>query len=212
MRVNEIIGRLFFNKSIGGITMSQAINYRTTRYHHIGKDELYIDHRQKRTYWTKLKDKFLKSAQNLDARFRDMFSDRTSTVDRKRAIRQQLRDVGLNSIDMLKPETFYVTKLLHKNENILGAIVGHVDGGGNALMLVTSLRVIYLNQIPLFTNVEELGYGIVDGISSNVGRIDATITVHTGIGHFTLHSVNIRAATIFANAIEKVSVDERSIE
>lgn len=123
------------------------------------------------------------------------------------AIRRQLRELGLNWLDMLRPETFYIGKVLHDDEKLLGAACGQAEEGGSALLVVTDLRIIYLNQIPLFTNMDEVRYDAVDAVSSEIGRLDATVSLHTGLRNFTLHGVNVNAATRFVESVERVSID-----
>jgi len=191
--------------------MSHVINYQPVRYHHIKQEDLYIDHRTKKTFWKKMKEQMLQSADIMDARLKTIFDKRMRASLRTSLIRQYLRGVGLNGFDLLKPETFYIAKLLHKDEVIEGAIVGHLDEGGSAMIIVTDLRVIYLNQIPLFTKMDEVGYGIVTGVTSNGNRWDKTVTLHTGIGDFSLHGVNPIAAKKFVDAIERVAIDTKSV-
>lgn len=189
--------------------MSHAINYQPARYGRIGQGELYVDHRQKKSAWKNLKTRVRRGVELVNAKLKTIFDARLRASYHTNLVRQYLRGVGLSGLDLLKPETFYIAKLLHKNEVILGAIVGKLEEGGSALIVVTDLRVIYLNQIPLFTKMDEVGYGIVTGITSNAGQWDASVTLHTGIGDFTLHSVNPNAARTFVEAVENVAVDNR---
>lgn len=120
-----------------------------------------------------------------------------------------MRRLGLNWLDMLRPETFYIGKILHENEKLLGAACGRLDDGGSALLVVTDLRIIYLNQIPLFTNMDEMKYDAVDGVSSEIGRLDASVTLHTAMKEFTLHAVNITAASKFVEGVERMCIDRK---
>lgn len=128
---------------------------------------------------------------------------------KQRRTRRRLRELGLSWWDMLKPETFYISNLLHSDEKLLGAVCGRIDNGQSALLVVTNLRIIYLNQIPLFKNMEEMNYDAVDGVSSEVGRLDTSVTLHTSIREFTLHAVNSNAASKFVDSVERVSIDRK---
>jgi len=150
----------------------------------------------------------LQSTNVMDAQLKTLLDKRMRASYRNNIVRQYLRGVGLSGFDLLKPETYSIAKLLHKNEIIEGAIVGHLDEGGSALIVVTDLRVIYLNQIPLFTKMDEVGYGIVTGVTSNGGRWEKTVILHTGIGDFTLTGVNPTAAKKFVDAIERIAIDK----
>lgn len=143
----------------------------------------------------------------LDTRSRIRFDKRARSKYRARSIRQELRELGLNRRDMLKPETSYIGTILHPDEKILGVACGHLDEGGSALLAVTSLRIIYLNQIPMYTKMDEINYEAVNAVSSDMGSSNATVTLHTGMGDFTLHSVNVKAASRFVDSVERVSID-----
>lgn len=190
--------------------MSTTMNYQTRRYSHIGHDELYIDHHDKNGTWNRFKNQLKHGTELFNARWKIMVDKQLRASYWTNLVRNYLRGVGLSGLDMLKPETFYISKLLHKDEKILGAVVGKLDEGGSALIVVTDLRVIYLNQIPLFTKMDEVGYAIITGISSNDGRWESTVTLHTGVGDFKLHNVNPAAAKTFVTAIERIAIDNRS--
>lgn len=128
---------------------------------------------------------------------------------RARTARQELRELGLSRLDLLRPETSYIGEILHADEKILGVACGHLDEGGSALLAVTTLRIIYVNQIPMFTKMDEINYEAVTAVSSEIGSSKATITLHTRMGDFTLHSVNIKAASKFVDSVEQVSIDTK---
>jgi len=121
-------------------------------------------------------------------------------------VRQQLRSVGISGFDLLRPESYSIARVLRADERILAAICGKVNNEGSALLVVTDKRILYLNDIPLFTNIDEVGYGVVTGISSDIGRWDATITLHTGIKDFEMHSVNIEAANNFIYTVDSFCI------
>lgn len=79
------------------------------------------------------------------------------------------------------------------------------------MIVVTNLRVIYLNQMPFFTKMDEVGYGIVTGITSDQGLWAVTVTLHTGIGTFMVHGVNHIAAEKFVEAVERVAIDAKQL-
>ncbi len=118
--------------------------------------------------------------------------------------RRQLQVVGLHRLDMLKPETFYIAKILDTNEKVQAAICGHIEDGASVLLVITNSRIIYLNQIPLFTTIEEIGYGIVQAISIEIGQFSAAVCLYTGVGNFLVHNVNLEAASNFVRVTEKL--------
>lgn len=183
------------------------MNYQPTKYHNIGQEELFIDHHQSEGFWGRVSRRLREIAEVWDARLRLLVDKRARSTYRVRLVRQQLRDVGLSSLDLMKPETHSIAKLLHKNEKILGAMVGYLENGGSALLVATNLRVVCLNQIPLFTNMDEMKYDAINAVSTDSGRWSATVTLHTDIKDFTFHSVTLSAAAQFVESIEKVSID-----
>jgi len=118
-------------------------------------------------------------------------------------VRDRLREVGLRGLDLVRPESFYVSTLLKPNEKIKVAISGRVDGGAAALLVMTELRILYINVIPLFTTIEEIGFGIVEAVSMKVAQFDATVCLYTGVGNFTFHRVGIEAASNFVECIDE---------
>lgn len=190
--------------------MNNTLHYHPTPYDHVGYGELYIDHRHKDTWWSKLKAQLRQGGELMDARFKTIFNKNLQSSQHTKAIRKRLREVGLSGLDLLRSETFSVAKMIHKDEEILGAMMGSLDEGGFALLVVTNLRVIYLNQIPLFTKLDEVGFAIVTGVSSKGGQWDRSVTLHTGMGDFTLYGVSPKASEIFVEAIERVAIDKRT--
>lgn len=186
--------------------MNQVITHNQAIRHYQPTDEamLYIDHRPGATKATK---KLRQILDLMDARFKLVADKRARANRRSRKVREQLRRVGLSRFDLLKPETFQIAKLLHEDEEIRAAICGHVEEGGSALIVVTDQRIVYLNLIPLFTKIEEVGYGMVEGVGADIGQFDATVTLHAGINDITLHRVSIDAAENFVDAIETVAYE-----
>jgi hypothetical protein len=71
---------------------------------------------------------------------------------------------------------------------------------------VTDARIIYLHHIPIFKAMDEISYDMVDGISSHIGAWEATITLHTTLKDYTLHSVNVEAAHYFTYVVERFCI------
>lgn len=196
--------------------MSEAVQYPPPKYSNkVDDSELYVDHHpqnQQTSFMQRSKQRIDHGLELLSAKLRSMFDRSTQPTSQAGIVRQQLRDVGFSGFDLLKPETRYLAKVLHEDEAILGAVIGRLRDSSIALMAVTNLRVLYINQIPLFTNIDELNYGVVTGVSMSGGRfdLDTTVTLHTGIGDYTLHSVNTNAAQKFIDAVESVAVDSKA--
>lgn len=128
-------------------------------------------------------------------------------------VRQELREAGLNRLDMLTIESHYIHHLIHPNEHIQAAVSGRSNLGAlPALIIATNLRVIYLHRIPLFMTMDEISYDLVTGISYNkIGPWFAAVTLHTRNGDYELTFVNLRAANKFVEIMEQSSIDRHSV-
>lgn len=131
----------------------------------------------------------------------------------KQQVRRELREAGLNWLDMLTIESHYIHNLIHPNEHIQAAVCGRSNLGAlPALIIATNLRVIYLHRIPLFMTMDEISYDLVTGISYNkIGPWYAAVTLHTRNGDYELTFVNLRAANKFVETMEQSSIDRRSV-
>ncbi|HWT39898.1 MAG TPA: PH domain-containing protein [Dongiaceae bacterium] len=192
--------------------MGSAVHYPPRKYRHVvGHEELFIDHPAKKRSWGKFRAWYRQNAELLAARWKIVIDKRFHVSHHTALIRNHLREVGLNRFDLLKPETFTIAKILHKDETILGAIVGHVDNGGSALIAITNLRVIYLDQIPLFSKMDEINQATIAGVSSNGNRWGNEVILYTSMGSFRLQGVNTTAATIFVKAVERSAIDLQTV-
>lgn len=166
-------------------------------------DTLYIDH-SKQSWWNHFTQIVSLKSQALKSRTKILFDKKKRTNLFTQSVRRQLKSAGISGLDLLRPETFSIAKYLYPNEDILAAIYGKTeDGMGSALLVVTDQRLMYLNQIPLFASLDEFSYEAVGGVSSHMSNWDATVTLHTATGNYTLHSVNAASARNFIYVVEK---------
>ena len=187
--------------------MSHAVNYRPfLKSQSVFKDTLYIDH-EKHTPWHDMREAIDVRIQAIKARLTILLDEQERQSAQTKNVRRQLRSVGISGIDLLKPETYSIASILKPDELVLAAICGKVAGEGSALLVVSDLRVIYLNQIPFFTTMDEIGYDIVTGVSSSIGQWDAQIILHTRIKDFKMRSVNLEAASNFVYIVERYCID-----
>lgn len=132
-----------------------------------------------------------------------ILTDKNIRQQRKsKKARIQLKQVGLHGFDLLKPETFYIANLLKPKEKIVAAICGRIESGSSVLMVLTDSRFLYLDIIPLFTTIQEIGFGVIEAVRINIGQFDATVCVYTSVGNFTLNNVALDAASNFVNQVE----------
>lgn len=152
------------------------------------------------------KQMFTRPRQFVAGRYKRFIQKRAQHTDHTNKVREQLQDVGLHNFDLMKPETFYIAKVLHPGEQIKAAICGHIENNASALLVITDTRIIYLNEIPFFTTIEEIGYGAVEGVSIDIGQFDATVQLLTNVGNFELSRVNLDAANTFMDIADELTV------
>lgn len=122
---------------------------------------------------------------------------------------QEMREAGLTTFDLRRRECRHIARYLHRYEHIKAAVRGKLPNDGWGLLVATNLRIIFLHRVPpLFTNMDEVSYDLVSGVSYNqVGNLYASVTLHTRTKDYDLHFVNLDAGVKFAGFIEKMSVD-----
>jgi len=124
---------------------------------------------------------------------------------------RQLRSVGISEYGLRKSEPKLLSEVLNDGEDIRAAISGRNTDNQSVFIVATSDRLIYINHIPLFTIVDEISYGVVDGVTwSIVGNWYANVTVHTTDTNFRLRFVNPRAADLLARFLDERCMNEKS--
>ena len=120
----------------------------------------------------------------------------------KRA-RKELADAGFTYFQLDRRESHHIAHYLQEDEHIKAAIHGHVKDVGGVLMAATESRIMYLHDIPLFSNFEEFPYDIVSGVSiNNVSHILSSITIFTKFKTYELDYVNLKSAEKFVSYVE----------
>jgi len=139
-------------------------------------------------------------------------SMRISENNLNHKFREQLREVGLNSIDMLRGETFNLASILLSDEDIVAGVFGRSKDGGSVLFLITNLRIISISQIPLFTDTDEFALSAVNGVSLDSSRFGSTIEIYTSIGNYSIHTHNKEAADRFVEFLEHTAIENLESE
>jgi len=151
----------------------------------------------------------LKRVKQPDARPEKNVARKSRIPTRRAVVRQQLRAVGLSSIDMLRPETFSIVRYLNKDEIVQAAVVGHEVKGGSVVMLVlTTERFIYFNQIPLFSSIEDIATSAVQSITEVVSAFGIEIHLDLGGQQIIVDTRNKQAAQRFVQLLEQKLIDE----
>ncbi len=121
--------------------------------------------------------------------------------DKNKRIKDQLKSVGVTKYGLLKTGVNYLSKLIHFDEQIMGAIYGR-NSDGSVMLVATDRRVIYIDKKPFFTNFDELTYDIVSGVSYGQSWMFTTVRLHTRVKDYELHWVNPKCARYFIRFIE----------
>lgn len=138
----------------------------------------------------------------------DHYNTRLLKFYRHQHVIQELLEAGLTNIDIRKRECRSLIHYLHPYEHVKGAIRGHLPIGGAGLLVATNLRVIFIRQMPFFTNLDEVSYDVVSSVTCNqVGNLYASVTLRTRSGDYELNFVNRQTALKFADFIENMSLD-----
>lgn len=117
--------------------------------------------------------------------------------------RKELTQAEFSFFQLERRESRHIGNYLHENEHIRAAIRGHIKDTGGALVVATESRVMYLHEIPLFSNFEEFTYDIVSGISlNNVSHLLSSVSLYTKFKTYELDYVNTRSAEQFVKYVE----------
>jgi general stress protein 26 len=118
-------------------------------------------------------------------------------------INAELKAAGMSNYGLIKLDTSYLPKIIHKNEHIKGVVYGRIDKTIDAGMLVaTDMRVIFLDCKPFYKNWDEITYEVVAGVKTTFIGPFAGVVLHTRVKDYTLRFVNIKCAKIFDKYIE----------
>lgn len=119
----------------------------------------------------------------------------------KARIWSELKRLGMSRWGYYKLETQYLPQLIHEDEPIEAIVYGHNDAG-SAMLVATDRRVVFLDRKPLFTKADEVTYDVVAGVTYGQVGHRATVVLHTRIGDFRIHTMNIRCAEHFRDHVE----------
>jgi len=120
----------------------------------------------------------------------------------KRDVIRELAQAGVTTYGLLKAESRYLPRVLHKNEHIRAVIYGQ-HHSNSAMLIATDERVIYLDKKPMATFLDEVTYDVVSGIELDIHTFFATVTLHTAVTNYVIRFANIRCADTFVDYIEE---------
>lgn len=119
-----------------------------------------------------------------------------------RQTQKELRAIGFSRFQIDRRESRHIAKYIDKDEHIRAGIRGHVFGVGGVLMVATNKRILFLHDIPLFTNLEEFAYEVVSGVSINRATYLSSVTVFTKFKTYQVDYVNSQQAERFLHFVE----------
>jgi hypothetical protein len=111
-------------------------------------------------------------------------------------VRAEMLGTGLSEYTVLKSSSRYLHNFIAADEHIEAVISGHAERG-NALLVATNRRVLFLDHQPFFTTSDEFAYGSITGVSSTHAGLFATLILHTRLGDYRLIRVNGQSAEHF---------------
>ncbi len=120
----------------------------------------------------------------------------------KKRIKQALRDLGMSRVGLAMMESRHLPRVIHKSEHLGGVMYGH-SKDGNAMLVATNKRVIYLDKKPLFIDMDEISYNVISGINTTSAGLDTIVTLHTRIKDYSIRGFNKNCAQIFTRFIEQ---------
>jgi hypothetical protein len=128
----------------------------------------------------------------------------TNHIDKVRA---QLLDVGASKLSLYRMDSRYVPHIIHPDETIKGTVYGRFESG-NAMLIATDRRVIFLDKKPMYVNEDEVTYNIVSGVDFGHVGIGATVTLHTRVKDYKIRTLNEACAKNFVSYIESRCLEQ----
>jgi PH (Pleckstrin Homology) domain-containing protein len=135
-----------------------------------------------------------------ERRWQPIHFDRQTHLAR---IANDLKKLGVSKFGLMMAESKYLPKIIQSDEPITGVVYGHHEDG-YAMLVATDRRVIFLDKKPLFTNQDDIDYGVVSGVSNGHGTFANTVTLHTRVKDYAIKTHNRKCALGFVRFIENL--------
>ena len=134
-------------------------------------------------------------------------------------IRASLRDLGAAHYDMWLPETSVLPQIIHPGEQLTGIVFGrstqvgaHAQdtirhrqlAEGRGALVVTDLRVLFIDSKPLFTRFDEIPHDDISDVTYSITNPICTVTISTRSGDFSVRTFNSSCAETFMATMEKL--------
>lgn len=122
------------------------------------------------------------------------------TIHRQRVM-DELREVGASRYGLNRFDVRHLPLVIRPTEHIRGIVYGY-DKGESMLLVATDHRIVVLRKKPLYVSQDDIAYYVVSGVSFSHAGLGSTVTLHTRLDDFTVHTFNRKAAGRFVHFIE----------
>lgn len=113
----------------------------------------------------------------------------------------ELKNIGVSRLGLRRFDMRYLSDVVEATEHIMGVVYGYADLETVAL-IATDYRIIFFNKKPLYISHDDISYDAVSGVSYSHAGIGTTITLHTRIKDFSIHTFNRKTAGKFVHFVE----------
>lgn len=113
----------------------------------------------------------------------------------------ELRNAGVSKFGLTRFDIHYLPAVIHPTEHVQGVVYGY-NNGESLIIVATDQRVIALEKKPFYINQDDISYDVVSGVSFSHAGLGSTITLHTRIKDYKVHTLNRKAAGRFIHFIE----------
>lgn len=131
------------------------------------------------------------------------------TLDHKKRVNKELKDLGASWFGMSNMESRYLPKIIHPDEHIGGIVYGH-HAEGFAMLVATDRRVIFIDRKPLFENQDDITYDVISGVSFGHAGFGSTVTLHTRVKDYPIRTYNQKCAHTFVEYIESRCLEHKN--
>jgi len=130
--------------------------------------------------------------------------------DHVRRVHRELIAAGATAYGLLKSESRFLPRLIHKDEHILAVIYGQRHSN-SAMMVATDRRILYVDKKPMAVFLDEVTYDVVSGIEFDIHTFFATVTLFSAKANYTFKFVNLHCAEKFVKLIERQRVRKEKV-
>lgn len=118
------------------------------------------------------------------------------------SIQSQLKALGASGFVLRRGEVKCLPKILHYDESIKAFIYGsHVSGFG--LMVATDKRLIFLNKMLIDLTVDDVPYGVLQGVEYGTGLRYGSVKVFMPAKNFEFTYVKKAYVLPFVNYVQQ---------